>query len=278
MTRWGDKTWFVTGASAGFGKVFVEEVLARGGRVIATARDPAALAYLADQPAERALVLPLDVTNRIQINEAISAAQEFGGFDVLVNNAGYGFLGGVEESDDEEIEAQFAVNFFGALNLIRAALPGLRGRGAGYILNISSVAGLRGYAGAGYYCASKFALEGLSEALAGEVAGFGLRVMLIEPGYFRTDFAGRSMFTTRHPHPDYPVLAARRDQVRAGDGEQPGDPLLGVRAILTAMEAAEPPLRLTLGPDGYAVTADVSRTRLTEADRWRDISESTSFA
>jgi NAD(P)-dependent dehydrogenase (short-subunit alcohol dehydrogenase family) len=276
--QWGDKTWFVTGASTGFGKAFVEEALARGGRAIATARDTAALAYLSGQPADRVLTLPLDVTRRDQIAAAIAAAGAFGGIDVLVNNAGYGFLGGVEESGDEEIEAQFAVNFFGALNLIRAALPGMRERRKGYIVNLSSIAGLRGFSGAGYYSATKFALEGLCEALAGEVADFGIRVMLVEPGYFRTDFSGRSIGVTRHAHPAYPELAQRRERIRAGDGTQPGDPVRGVRAVVAAMEAESPPLRLPLGPDGYELANDVCRTRLGEAERWRKTSEGTSFA
>lgn len=277
MSDWSRKTWFVTGASTGFGRTFVEEILERGGKAVATARDPGSLQDLVERYPGRVLTCRLDVTDPGEVREAMAAAEAFGGFDVLVNNAGYGFLGGVEESTDEEIEAQFAVNFFGALRMIRAALPAMRARGAGYIVNLSSIAGIVCYPGAGFYSASKFALEALSEGLAGEVAPFGIRVLIVEPGYFRTDFAGRSIRTTSNDHPAYPALAEQRRRVRQVDGQQPGDPRRGIAAILTAMNSDTPPLRLPLGPDGYDVASQAYEKKLVEARAWAEVSSATSF-
>lgn len=276
MTDWAKKTWFVTGASTGFGRAFIEAALNGGGRVIATARNTDALAYLAGA-GDRALALRLDVTRQDEIDAAMAAAVAFGGFDVLVNNAGYGFLGGVEEAGVEEIEAQFAVNFFGALHVTRGALPLLRERGEGFILNISSIAGLRSFPGAAFYSATKFALEGLSEGLRHEVAKFGIKVMIIEPGYFRTDFQGRSIGLTVNSHPAYPELVEARSKVRSGDGKQQGDPKRGVAAIIAAMGAHEPPVRLPLGPDGAQIARDATQARLTEIDAWQAVSADTLF-
>lgn len=277
MTDWGQKTWFVTGASTGFGRAFVEEVLERGGRVVATARRLDALDYLSGERTDRVLRLALDVTDRDQVVRAVQDTAGFGGFDVLVNNAGYGFLGGIEESTDAEIAAQFDVNFFGALHLIRAGLPVLRERGEAYVLNISSIAGLRSFAGSAFYSSSKFALEGLSEALSYEVAEFGIRVMIVEPGYFRTEFQGRSIGLTENAHPAYAKLAEQRTMVRQGDGIQRGDPRRGIAAIITAMASDTPPLRLPLGPDGHEVAVATYDHRRAEALAWKDVSSGTDF-
>src|ERR1700722_9393113 len=192
MTQWSRKSWLVTGANAGFGRAVCEEVLARGGKVVATARDPNSLAALVDKSNGRALALPLDVTKTTQIAAAVEGAEALGGVDVLVNNAGYGFLGGVEESEDREIRAMFEVNFFGAAAMMRAVLPGMRAKGAGYIINVSSIAGIFGGPAGGYYSGTKFGLEGLSESLAIEGEPLGIRVLIMELGAFRTDFFGRS--------------------------------------------------------------------------------------
>jgi len=276
MTDWATKTWFVTGASTGFGRAFVETALEGGGRVIATARDTGALAYL-EGAGDRALALRLDVTRQDEIDAAVAAASDFGGFDVLVNNAGYGFLGGVEEAGVEEIEAQFAVNFFGALHVTRAALPVLRERGEAFILNISSIAGLRSFPGAAFYSATKFALEGMSEGLAPEVAKFGIKVMIVEPGYFRTDFQGRSIGMTANAHPAYPELVEARSRVREGDGKQPGDPKRGVAAIIRAMGSEAPPMRLPLGADGSQIAHAATQARLAEIEKWQAVSADTLF-
>lgn len=241
-----DAVWLVTGASRGFGRELVVEALARGYRVVAGARDPAALAELAGQ---RLLVVPLDVADPAQIASAVdSATARFGAIDVLVNNAGYGYLAAVEEGEDAEIRALFDVNFFGLAALIRAVLPGQRARGQGAIVNLSSAGGFAGFAASGYYAASKFAVEGLSESLRRELAPLGLKVLLVEPGPFRTDWAGSSLRQAARSIDAYqPTAGTRRRLVHAGSGTQAGDPALAARAIIDAVEHPAPPFRLPLG-------------------------------
>ncbi|WP_298400697.1 oxidoreductase [Sphingobium sp.] len=275
--EWGEKNWFITGASSGFGKAIATAVLARGGRVIATARNPASLASLAAVAPDRVLTVQLDIRDPVGMAAALDQAEVFGGVDVLVNNAGYGFLGGVEESDDDEIAAQMDVNFFGPLRLIRAALPAMRARGSGFVVNISSIAGVRAFPGAAFYSASKFALEALSEALAGEVGRFGIGVLIVEPGYFRTDFSGRSLMVTGSPHPDYGFLARQRDTAQAADGAQIGDPARGAVAIIDAMNAKTSPGRLVMGSDAYAIVKDSLDARRIELEDWRALTEGTDF-
>lgn len=278
MASWSDRAWFITGASRGFGRAMAEAVLARGGHVVATARSPASLADLVDRSDGRCTALALDVTDAGQVAEVARATDALGGVDVLFNNAGYGFLGGVEESSDAEIEAQFAVNLFGAMRMVRALLPGMRERGrGGYIVNVSSVAGVRGMPNAAFYAGTKFALEGFSEALSGEVAPFGIGVMAVEPGFFRTDFAGGSIRMAADPSPHYPALAQARAQLKAADGQQPGDPVRGVEAILAAMESEQPPRHLALGADAYAFIRDTLDARRAELETWRSLAESTGF-
>jgi NAD(P)-dependent dehydrogenase (short-subunit alcohol dehydrogenase family) len=278
MMESGEKNWFITGASSGFGKAIAEAILARGGRVIATARNPDTLDDLKAIAPDRVLAVQLDIRDPVGMAGALEQAKAFGGIDVLVNNAGYGFLGGVEESSDEEIATQMDVNFFGPLRLIRAALPDMRARGSGFIVNISSIAGIRSFAGSAFYSTSKFALEALSEALAGEVDRFGIGVMIVEPGYFRTDFSGRSLMHASNPHPDYDFLARRRAAASAASGTQIGDPRRGARAIIDAMNAQTPPTRLVLGSDAYAIVKDALDARHMELEDWRTLSESTDFA
>ncbi|WP_313806886.1 oxidoreductase [Sphingobium sp.] len=277
MTDWEQKNWFITGASAGFGKAMARAILERGGRVIATARNIDSLDELIAVGGDRVLAVRLDVRDSAGVGDAVGAAERFGGIDVLLNNAGYGFIAGVEEAQDEEIAAQFDVNFFGPLRLIRAALPAMRQRGRGYIVNMSSIGGMRGLMGAGYYAATKFALEGLSEALAGEAARFGLRVLIVEPGYFRTDFSGRSLTFPAEPHPDYDFLVRQRIRAASVDGLQIGDPERALQAIVAAMNSDTPPMRLLLGSDAHRFAVDALQARQADVDNWRTETESTDF-
>ena len=263
------KVWFVTGTSSGFGRCLVEEAVARGEQVVATARDPRSLADLVARAPERVLALRLDVAKREDIRSAVAAALErFGHIDVLVNNAGYSVVGAVEETSDEELRAAFEPMFFGAAALTRALLPHMRDRQSGTIVQLSSVGGLITAAGFGAYCAAKHALEALSEALAAEVAPFGIRVLIVEPGAFRTRLFG-SAFRSLPPLDAYAAtVGATRAYAAQSEGQQPGDPAKAARAIADAVEAGAPSLRLPLGADAIAgiraklaqVSADVDRT------------------
>jgi NAD(P)-dependent dehydrogenase (short-subunit alcohol dehydrogenase family) len=276
MSEWADKTWFITGASSGFGRAMAELVLKRGGRVVAAARDRAAVADLVTQAAGRAIGVELDVTKPHQIAAALRSAAAFGGIDVVFNNAGFGLMGGVEEADDTEIRAIFEVNFFGALHVVRAALPALRARGSGFIVNMSSVAGVRAVPGLGYYAATKFALEGMSEALGGELEPFSIRVMIVEPGPFRSNFR-RSSMQVSTPHPSYPHLAQSRALLVSRDGYQTGDPARGAEAIINAMESENPPRRLVLGRAGWNIVKVALQARIEEVEAWCSITQATDF-
>ena len=240
------KVWFITGCSKGFGKILVEKLLEEGQLVVATARNVADLAVF-EQNAN-ALVLPLDVTNRKAVASAVKAAVEhFGRIDVLVNNAGYGLMGAVEECSAEAIQKQFNTNVFGLINLTQLMIPIMRKQKSGHIINISSIAGLIANPGIGIYNASKFALEGLSEALAVEVASFGVKVSLVEPGPFRTNFAGSSLeVSTPMPHYESTV-GVTRGLIAKQDGCQPGNPDKAAEAIINLANNPNPPLRLLLG-------------------------------
>jgi NAD(P)-dependent dehydrogenase (short-subunit alcohol dehydrogenase family) len=276
MTR---KTWFITGASSGFGQAFAEHALARGHNVVATARNLAALDALAVGAPERVLTVALDVTRQAEAGAAVDAAVAcFGGIDVLINNAGYGVVGAFEETSDAELRAQIETNFFGAMNVIRAALPRLRAQKSGAIVNMSSLGGQLSFAGFSAYSATKFALEGVSEALAQEVAPFGIKVLIVEPGQFRTNLAGSGM---RH----MPVIEAYRDVVggtrdfaRTMHGTQEGDPRKAAAAIETALEAPNTPLRLQLGADAVDAIRGHSETLMRDLAAWEDIARSTSFS
>lgn len=273
----GERVWLITGCSTGFGRELARQLLSRGDRVIATARNPAALEEFASSP--NAVVAMLDVTVAEQIEEAVALAErQFGGIDVLVNNAGYGYLAAVEEGEDEEIRAMFETNVFGLASMTRAVLPGMRARRSGHIVNISSMGGLIGIPGVGYYNATKFAVEGLSEALAKEVGPLGIRVTIVEPGPFRTDWAGRSLKTPRSAIDDYAETAvARRDAIRGYSGNQPGDPVRGVAAIIAAVDAEQPPLHLLLGKPAHDMVNDKLRRFADEIARWRDVTLGADF-
>ncbi len=241
--------WFITGCSTGFGRELARILIERGYRVVATARDASAVHDLVALKPENALALRLDVGKPADAEGAIDAAiGQFGRIDVLVNNAGYGYLAAVEEGEEDEIRAMFDVNVFGLAAMTRAALPSMRAQKSGAIVNISSQGGFIGFPGSGYYAATKFAVEGLSESLAKEVAPFGIRVLIVEPGPFRTDWAGRSLKMPKHAIEAYEETAVgRRRQVHAYSGQQPGDPVRGAEAIIATVESKDPPLRLPLG-------------------------------
>ncbi len=269
-----DPVWFVTGCSSGFGQALATLVLEGGGRAVVTARDPSRVARLVAEHGKCGLALALDVTQPAQIIEAVRAAEaRFGAIDVLVNNAGYGYQTSVEEGDDRAIRTLFETNLFGLAALIRAVLPKMRERRHGTIVNISSVGGFVGFPGSGYYAATKHAVEGLSDALTKEVGPLGIRVLSVEPGPFRTDFAGRSIQQTPSRFADYEATVnARLRALVARSGSQPGDPVRAAAAIIAAVQAAQPPRHLVLGAFGFEIVRKQLTDTLEELDAWRSTS------
>jgi NAD(P)-dependent dehydrogenase (short-subunit alcohol dehydrogenase family) len=256
--------WFITGCSTGFGRELAVILLKRGYRVVATARDKAKIADIVAGREKNGLALALDVDKQNQIDAAVKAAEaRFGRIDVLVNNAGYGYLAAIEEGEDADIRAMFETNFFGLAAMTRAVLPIMRAQKSGAIVNISSIGGFIGFPGSGYYAATKFAVEGLSEALAAEGAPLGIKVIVVEPGPFRTDWAGRSLKTPKKLIDDYAGTAhARRRLIQGRNGSQPGDPVRASEAIIAAVEQEHPPLRLPLGALAYeAMGAEIAALR-----------------
>ena len=249
-----DRVWFITGCSTGFGRELARAVLDRGYRAVVTARDPTKIEDLVAGNTERALSAQLDVTKAWEIVSSVEEAEAaFGRIDVLVNNAGIGYFGAVEESDEKEIRHMFEINFFGLANMTRAVIPGMRKRRSGHIVNISSIGGLTGFPALGFYNASKFAVEGFSEALAKEVEPLGIKVTIVEPSGFRTDWAGRSANEVQNPIADYAGTAgANRENIRGYSGNQPGDPVRAAAAIIAAVESPTPPLHLLLGKAALA--------------------------
>ena len=243
--------WFITGCSTGFGRELAKYVLERGYRTVVTSRNPEDVRDLAAKG--DALVLKLDVTDRTQSGEAIRAAEEkYGRIDVLVNNAGIGYFAAVEESEEEQVRRMFEINVFGVGRMIHAVLSGMRKRRQGFIVNFSSIGGLRSFPSLGYYNATKYAVEGLSEALWQEVEPLGIKVMVVEPSGFRTDWAGRSANESKRQIDDYAATAgAWRRQLRIISGNQPGDPVRAVQAIVKTIESPNPPHHLLLGNDAY---------------------------
>lgn len=273
------RVWLITGSSAGFGRALTAAVLQHGDRVVATARKPEQLQDLVDRYPQTAAAVRLDVTNPQEIGEAVQATlEQFGRLDVLVNNAGYGTTGALEEISPETIQRQFATNVFGPLELMRAVLPILRQQRSGHILNLSSVGGFVGFPSTGIYCATKFALEGLSEQLAQEVAALGIRVTIVEPGAFRTDFNGRSLSQPDHRIEDYATVTGPFLQWLADmDGKQPGDPAKAAQAMIDVVESPNPPLRLALGADAVGAMRDKLAAVAAELDTWEAISLNTAF-
>jgi NAD(P)-dependent dehydrogenase (short-subunit alcohol dehydrogenase family) len=271
--------WFITGCSTGFGRELAKATLDRGYRVVITARKAADVADLAVGHDGRALIQALDVTKPDQIAASVAAAEaKFGAIDVLVNNAGIGYFAAIEESDDSEVRRMFEINFWGLANMTRAVLPGMRKRRTGHIVNISSMGGVRGAPAVGYYNATKFALEGLSEALAQETAPLGIKVLIVEPSGFRTDWAGRSANQTPHPIADYDSTAgARQRQIRGYSGKQPGDPVRAAAAIIQAVEAPDAPLRLMLGKAALAAGRGKVEALRQDFESWAKVSEGADF-
>ena len=269
--------WLITGCSTGLGRDMARAVLAHGRRLVATARKPETLDEFAGR--DDALVAALDVTDPAQISAVVQAAEaRFGAVDVLVNNAGYGYLSAVEEGEEAEIRAMFETNVFGLAAMTRAVLPGMRARRRGHVVNVSSMGGLIGFAGVGYYNATKFAVEGLSEALAREAAPLGIRVTVVEPGPFRTDWAGRSLRTPVAAIADYAATAgARREAIQGYSGQQPGDPVRAAEAVIAAVESPEPPLHLVLGRPAFEQVSAKLEAFQGELERWRALSLGADF-
>jgi NAD(P)-dependent dehydrogenase (short-subunit alcohol dehydrogenase family) len=241
--------WLITGCSTGFGRELAKLVLARGWRAVVTARDPSQVADIAKGHEDRALVMPLDVTRPAQIKDVVAATtQKFGRIDALVNNAGYGYLAAIEEGEDEAVRAMFETNVFGLVDTTKAVLPVMRGQRSGLIVNVSSIGGLTSFAATGYYHGTKYAVEGISESLATEVKPLGIDVLIVEPGPFRTNWAGPSIKQSATQLDAYSATAGdRRKQTAARSGKQDGDPVRGAQAIIDAALSDAPPLRLLLG-------------------------------
>jgi NAD(P)-dependent dehydrogenase (short-subunit alcohol dehydrogenase family) len=276
MSKSHRKTWFITGATSGFGHAFASYALEKGYNVVATARNPSKLGSLVAQAPDRVLALTLDVDRPRDAETAVSAAIErFGRIDVLINNAGYAIVGAVEETPDTELRALMETNFFGAVTVIKAALPALRAQRSGAIVNISSLGGQLSFAGFGAYSASKFALEGISEALAQEVTAFGIKVLLVEPGNFRTNLLGSG--TREMPAMDAYQLSVggTREFARGMHGAQIGDPLKAAAAIELALEAEKTPLRLQLGEDAVTAVRAHAMTMLKDLEDWQQVAANT---
>ncbi len=270
--------WLITGCSRGIGRALAEAVLEAGHRLVATARDPSTLKDLAQRYGDTVRVAALDVTDVVAADKAIQlAVEQFGGLDVLVNNAGYGNVDSVEDTPLEAFRRQIDTNLFGTIIMTKAAIPVMRHQRSGYIIQFSSVGGRIGAPGRAPYSAAKWAVEGFSESLAREMALIGVHVSVIEPGGFRTDFAGSST-SLREGRPEYDaVVGATARAQRAYDGRQPGDPRRAGRAIVELASLSQPPFRLPLGSDALATIEQADRARLAELERWRELSASTDF-
>ncbi|WP_131193804.1 oxidoreductase [Lichenihabitans psoromatis] len=265
--------WFITGCSTGFGRDLAAKVLERGWNAVVTARDPAKVADIIEGHSDRALALALDVTKPDQIKAAVKQAEDrFGTIDVLVNNAGYGYLAAIEEGEDAPVREMFDTNVFGLVEMTKAVLPGMRARRSGAIVNLSSIGGLVSFAATGYYHATKYAVEGLSESLAVEVEPLGIHVILVEPGPFRTDFAGRSIGQSKTVIDDYAGTAGeRRKKTFARDGKQVGDPLRAAEAMITAVMADKPPRHLLLGKPALDLARKKLETLKADFDTWESV-------
>ncbi len=272
------RTWLITGASRGFGAEIAKAVLAAGDRLIATARNQADLQQFDTN--KDVLILSMDVTDEAQVKAAIATSiEKFGQIDVLVNNAGFGLLGAIEECSTEEVESVYHTNVFGLLNVTRAVLPSMRQHRSGHIINLSSIGGYRSYPGWGIYGSTKFAVEGITEALHYELAPLGIHATVVEPGFFRTNFLdGSSLRQTKVQIPDYAETVGKtRDMAVERNHQQPGDPIKLAQAILEIANTDEPPLRLPLGSDTLQAIAQKNTYVEQETAKWRTLSESTNY-
>jgi len=272
-------TWLITGCSTGLGRALAEAVIGAGHNAVVTARDAATVAGLAESAPERVLAVALDVTKPAQVASAVQQARErFAHIDVLVNNAGYGYRAAVEEGDDADVRALFETHFFGTVAMIKAVLPDMRARRRGAIVNISSIGAQLTPVGSGYYSAAKAAIEGMSGSLRGELAPLGISVTVVEPGAFRTDFAGRSLIQSATVIDDYAATAGqRRKENDTMHGNQAGDPAKAGDAIIAAVESPEPPAFLLLGPDALAAYRYAADARAGEIRTWEGLTSSTDF-
>ncbi|MEV4050628.1 oxidoreductase [Amycolatopsis sp. NPDC049688] len=278
MTNTDGRVWLITGCSAGFGREIALAALAAGDRVLATARRPETLADLQEHGGDRLRTAALDVTDAGQIDAAVKTALEaFGRIDVVVNNAGSGSVGAVEELTMDELRALMEVMFFGAVAVTKAALPHLRAQGSGTVVQISSMGGQLSMPGFGAYCAAKFALEGLSEALAAEVAPFGVRVLIVEPGAFRTEFGGGRMHRSRTIDAYAVSTGGTREAVENMDGTQPGDPAKAAAAIVRAVGDDDAPLRLALGADAVEAIRAHHEALAADLAAWEEVSRATAL-
>ncbi len=270
-----NRVWFITGSSTGFGRELAEQVLARGEEVVATARNTKDVEDLVEKYPDTARAVKLDVTKAEDVKKSVATAiTEFGKIDVLVNNAGYGLGGGIEEPSEEQIRKQFETNVFGVISVMREVLPTMREQKSGHILNLSSIGGFRSGPSVGYYTATKFALEALSEALSKEVEHLGINVTLIEPGGFRTDFAGRSFEQPKNRIADYKT-SERIDNIGDYHGKQDGDPVKAVTAMIKVVDAENPPLRLPLGADAVKGMEEKMAEVKQNIDEWREVAVNT---
>ncbi|MES2278985.1 MAG: oxidoreductase [Bacteroidota bacterium] len=269
------KIWFITGCSTGFGRQLAQELLSTGHSVVVTARNPDDIKDIAEQYPGTALAVKLDVTKAEEITASVEQAiQKFGRIDVLVNNAGIGYFGAIEESEEDQVRRMFEINFFGLANMTKAVLPGMRAQRSGHIVNIASIGGLVGFPSVGFYNATKFAVDGYSEALSKEVKPLGINVTVIAPSGFRTDWAGRSANDTKTIIDDYHATAhTNQGTIRGYSGKQPGDPVRAAKAIVKAVDAENPPLRLLLGVGAMRG----ARNKITELQRdfdaWAETTE-----
>jgi NAD(P)-dependent dehydrogenase (short-subunit alcohol dehydrogenase family) len=270
-------TWLITGCSTGLGRALAGAVIAAGHNAVVTARDTGKLAGLADRATDRVLALPLDVTDPDQVTRVVAQSeQRFGGVDVLVNNAGYGYRAAVEEGDEADVRTLFETHFFGPVSMIKAVLPGMRARRSGAIVNVSTIGVQIMPMGSGYYAASKAALEAMSGALHAELKPLGISVTVVEPGAFRTDFAGRSLTQSSTVIDDYADTAGkRRKEHDTVHGTQPGDPDRAARAIVSAVESDEPPAFLLLGTDALSTYRRLAAARSESITAWEDVTVST---
>lgn len=273
------RAWLITGCSTGFGREIAKAALARGQRVAVTARRVEAVEDLVSAHPDQAIACALDVTSPDQIREAVSAAERaFGGIDVLVNNAGYGYMAALEEGEDEEVRRLFETNYFGVVNTLKAVLPGMRARRRGHVVNMSSMTGLVTNPPNIYYSSTKYALEALTEGLAKEVAPFGIRVTAIEPGAFRTDWATRSMKESAAPIEDYAeTVGARKELIKAFADHLPGDPRKVAEAVILVTELEEPPLHLLLGPDVLGAFREKLAELTKMVDEWEKVTTDVNF-
>ncbi|WP_158799130.1 oxidoreductase [Pedobacter sp. L105] len=279
MEKTNNPVWFITGCSTGFGRELAKLILKRGWNAVVTARNADQVKDIVEGYENTSLVIALDVTKKDQVKAAVTKAQEtFGQIDVLVNNAGYGYFTSIEEGEEDKIRAQFETNFFGLVNVIQAVLPAMRESKSGHIVNFSSIGGLMAFTSTGYYHATKFAVEGLSESLSKEVAPFGVKVLIVEPGPFRTDWSGRSTSDTHSKIPAYDeTVGVRMKAAKDNSGKQIGDPVRGSEAIIKAVEAKDHQLRLLLGKPAFDLAFKKIDELKENFNAWKDLSLGADF-